>query len=232
MAVLTDLNTKEISHRIKAIGLSSGAELVGFVSADRFDDAPRGHRPSDLLPDARSAIVLACGRKLNEDRNYVELVGRYYLLRFVAAKESVLILRQQSAKCVEKVASYLEDEGFKAVIEWCGWSTTLSFRRAAYEGGLGVFGKGGFVIHPKYGPLNILAAIATDAPLENATPLNLDLCKDCTKCIEACEKYGAITQNGFDTQKCRVFDVWDPKTRLRIYGPCNAECVNVCPIGK
>lgn len=226
------MNTKEIAEKIKAIALSSGAELVGFVSADQFDDAPEGHRPRNLLPDAKSVIVLACGRKLNEDRSYVRMVGRYYLLNFITLKESVRILRQQATRCVEKVARYLQDEGFKAVIEWCGWSTTLSFRRAAYYAGLGVFGKGGFVIHPEYGPLNILAGIVTNAPLESGTPLNLDLCKDCTKCIEACEKYGAITQNRFDTQKCRVFDLWDPKTKSRIYGPCNAECVNVCPIGK
>jgi epoxyqueuosine reductase QueG len=35
-----------------------GADFFGVVSADAFDDAPSGHRPKDVLPSAKSIIVI------------------------------------------------------------------------------------------------------------------------------------------------------------------------------
>lgn len=36
-----------------------GARLVGVASVDRFAEAPRGHRPDDLLPGAQAVVVVA-----------------------------------------------------------------------------------------------------------------------------------------------------------------------------
>jgi epoxyqueuosine reductase QueG len=35
-----------------------GARLVGVASVDRFAEAPRGHRPADLLPGAQAVVVV------------------------------------------------------------------------------------------------------------------------------------------------------------------------------
>jgi len=41
------------------LDISHDAALVGVASADRFDAAPKGHRPDDFVPDAQSVVVVA-----------------------------------------------------------------------------------------------------------------------------------------------------------------------------
>ena len=107
---------------------------------------------------------------------------------------------------------------------------------ASYLGGLGVFGRGNFVVHPQLGHLNILACIVTDAQLKYGNPLQIDVCGDCLECIKSC-KYGAFrkAEEGFEWngEKCRCYDlIMNPVTLKWTYGPCNSKCVNLCPIGK
>jgi len=233
--VTKNLETEKLTEKIRTLGLSSGAELVGIASAEQLEGAPMGHRPSDILPDARSVVVLACGRKLNEDRHYFYWWHHGIAIKIVALKLTIKWRRKRAVQCVNKVASFLKNAGFKAVVEWCGWADKLSFKRVLYYAGLGVFGKGGFIIHPKHGPLNVLGCIVTDAPLKYGTPLNLDLCGECIECMKAC-KYGALKKQGksftWIGRKCRVYDkIMNPVTERWTYGPCNSKCINVCPIG-
>lgn len=230
-------NIEELSNEIKSLGLKTGAELVGFASAEELEKgSKKDHRPSDLLANAKSVIVLACGRKLNEDRNYVYRWGPDYALTYIKLKDGIKQLRTEARECIEAVKNYLIERNFKAVTEPHGWSGIISFKQAAYLAGLGVFGKGSFVIHPKLGHVNILACILTDAPLQYGTPLSLDVCGDCMECIKAC-KYGAFRKvdGKFEWigEKCRCYDlIMNPVTLKWTYGPCNSKCVNVCPIGK
>jgi epoxyqueuosine reductase QueG len=231
------LEAAKLTDKIKTIALSSGAELVGIASAEQLEEgSPKGHRPSDLMLNAKSAIILACGRKLNEDRNYVYKWGPDYSLTFIKLKDEVTQRRKEARGCIEAVKNFLIEKNFKAVTEPHGWSGILSFKMAAYLAGLGVFGKGSFVVHPKLGHLNILACILTDAPLQYGTPLTMDVCGDCIECIKAC-KYGAFKKVGgshkWIAEKCRCYDlIMNPVTLKWTYGPCNSKCVNVCPIGK
>ena len=229
--------TDKLTDEIRNLGLSTGAELVGFASAEKLErDAPNGHKPSDLMLNARSVIVLACGRKLNEDRDYVYKWGSNFALTYIKLKDAVKQRRTEARRSVVAVKNFLAEREFEVVTEMHGWSGVLSFKMAAYLAGLGVFGKGGFVVHPKLGPLNILTCILTDAPLDYDAPLKIDVCGDCMECIKAC-KYGAFRKesNGFRWigEKCRCYDlIMNPVTLKWTYGPCNSKCVNVCPIGK
>ncbi len=44
---------------MKKFVLSKGADLVGIASVDRFNGAPDGHKPEDILPDAKNVVVCA-----------------------------------------------------------------------------------------------------------------------------------------------------------------------------
>ena len=44
---------------IKRFAMENGADFIGIASPDRFDGAPKGHHPVDLLKEVRSIIV--CG---------------------------------------------------------------------------------------------------------------------------------------------------------------------------
>ena len=234
---MTNREAGDLTGRIRALAFGNGAELVGFASAEEMKNgAPKGHKPSDLLRSAKSIITLACGGSLNEDRDYVYHWGPNYSLTYIQLKDEIKWIRRKSKGSMEAVSNLLRQEGWKVVTEPHGWSGILSFKTAAYLGGLGVLGKGNFILHPELGPLNVLACIVTDAPLKYDKPLTVDVCKDCVECIKAC-KYGAFKKTGNSFawlgDKCRSYDlIMNPVTLKWTYGPCNSKCVNVCPVGK
>ena len=225
------------TDEIRTLGLEAGADLVGFTSAERLEEsAPKGHRPSDLMLNAKSAIILACGRQLNEDRNYFYKWGPDFSLTYIKLKDEIKQLRRKTRQSIEAVKNFLMERDFKVATEPHGWSGILSFKMTAYLAGLGVFGKGSFLVHPRLGPLNILACILTNAALEYGAPLKINVCGDCIECIKAC-KYGAfkkVSENyKWIPEKCRSYDlIMNPVTLKWTYGPCNSKCVHVCPIGK
>ena len=49
-----------ISKDVKEIAFNLGAELCGIASIDRFDDAPEGSHPLDILPTCKSVISFVC----------------------------------------------------------------------------------------------------------------------------------------------------------------------------
>ena len=50
----------ELTQEVKEFALKEiGADLVGIADVERFAGAPPGHRPGELLPGARSVIVMA-----------------------------------------------------------------------------------------------------------------------------------------------------------------------------
>ena len=232
-----DYKPEKLSEEINALGLKTGANLVGFTSAIKIEEgAPTNHKPSVLMPKAKSIITLACGRKLNEDRDYEYEWGPGYSKTYIKLKDCLVPLRKEARISVDAVKDFLKKKGFITVTEMHGWSGILSFKMAAYLAGLGVFGKGSFIVHPKLGPLNILSCILTDAVLQYGTPLTIDVCGECNECIKAC-KYGAFRKEGKKNiwigEKCRCYDlIMNPVTLKWTYGPCNSTCANVCPIGK
>jgi epoxyqueuosine reductase QueG len=231
------MTEKNLTKELKKLALETGAELVGISSAEKLEqESLPGHRPSDLLKTSRSVILLACGRSLNEDRDYVYNWGPGYSLTFISLKDETKWRRKQAKRSIYAVQDFLQQRGFHTVIESHGWTGVLSFKLAAYLGGLGVLGKGNFIVNPKLGPLNVLACILTDAQLEYGEPLNVDVCKDCIECIKAC-KYGAFKKDGdsyiWIGEKCRCYDlIMNPVTLKWTYGPCNSKCVHACPVGK
>ena len=48
------------SKRIKEILFGLGADLCGIASIDRFENAPKGYHPLDVLPTCKSVISFGC----------------------------------------------------------------------------------------------------------------------------------------------------------------------------
>lgn len=48
------------SKDVKEIFFSLGADLCGIASINRFDDAPSGYHPLDVLPSCKSVISFVC----------------------------------------------------------------------------------------------------------------------------------------------------------------------------
>ena len=231
------MTTNDLSETIRTVAQDAGAELVGFTPVDKLEtEAPTGHKPSNLLPHARSIIVLAGGNKLNEDRHYVREIGSLSTMTHIELKNSVKLERRRTRTCIQAVYDLLIKQGYQAAVETHGWYDTLSFKQAALHAGLGVIGRGTFIIHPEYGTINVLACIVTNARLTYDQPLDMDLCKDCVICIQAC-KYGTYRKRGdifeWNGGRCRFYNIIHKGNgTITTYGPCNGDCINFCPIGR
>ena len=82
------MSAKKFTEDLKKLALETGAELVGITSAEKLEkESLPGHRPSDLLKTSRSVILLACGRSLNEDRDYVYNWGPGFSLTLISLKD-------------------------------------------------------------------------------------------------------------------------------------------------
>lgn len=229
------------SEDIKRYATEKGADLVGIASVDRFEGYPEGRRPEDLLPDAKSVIVVGV-------RVLADTVKPNLLLSALHH----ITLNLYHNQIAYDVGRLLDDHDFKAVVvphrignmdpdlrkspDYMNIYPKLfcvSTRHAAVEAGIGIFGKSRLLITPRFGPRQRLAAIVTDAELtpdEKITPDEaLRLCPlGCTACIDACPGR-AISPDGLAWEKCN--DVIRPHNGQYGYSACS-ECLTSCPIGK
>ncbi len=229
------------SEDIKRFATEKGADLVGIASVDRFTGYPEGRRPEDLLPDAKSVIVVGV-------RVLADTVKPNLLLSALHH----ITLNLYHNQIAYDVGRLLDENDFKAVVvphrignmdpdlrkspDYMNIYPKLfcvSTRHAAVEAGIGIFGKSRLLITPRFGPRQRLAAIVTDAefaPDEKITPDEARLLcpPGCTACIDACPGR-AISNAGLAWEKCN--EVIRPHNGQYGYSACS-ECMTSCPIGK
>lgn len=193
---------------IKQYILSEGADLVGISPVGRFEGAPSGHRPLDLLPAAKSVIsfgirlvdsvvdyheyLLGAESRIPQDNRATLLVQNFYLElgHFVQDRELNLLA------C--KVALELERQGFKtlptpatqtgAELLVSNYFGFFSQRHAAVRAGLGEFGYNNIVLNPEFGPRVRYGSVITEAEFDYDSLLSKKVCprETCRKCLEAC----------------------------------------------
>jgi epoxyqueuosine reductase QueG len=182
-----------------------GADLVGVASVDRFEQAPEGHRPKDILPGARAVVAIA--KRI--PNGVVEGPATSY-------HHAMNILHAQLDLIACQVALFLEREGGLAVPipsdePYYHWEAEnlygrgdLSHKHAAQAAGLGRLGKNSLLITPEFGNRVHLVSVVTSVELEPDPVIERRLCPDgCTLCIEACP-VGAIGEGQRVNQRlCR-----------------------------
>jgi epoxyqueuosine reductase QueG len=111
----------------------------------------------------------------------------------------------------------------------------LSFKLAAYEAGLGVYGRQSLIITPEYGPRVNFGVVLTDASIKPDKPLkDFNPCKECYTCAKLCPVKAINARmpppTGFNRKRCLNFiDNIRQKTegRVKLCG----YCYNHCPAG-
>lgn len=228
------------ADEVKRVALAKGADLVGIASADRFRDYPEGKRPEDLLPTARSVIVVGVRVLPDTVRPNLLLSALHHI--------TLNLYHNQVAYDVGRL---LDDHGHRAVVvphrignfdpdlrkspdymDIYPRLFTLSTRHAAVEAGLGIFGKSRLLITPGFGPRQRVAAVVTDAELAPDAKVTAEearkLCPPaCHACIDACPGQ-ALSDGGIAWQKCN--EVIRPHNGLYGYSACS-ECMLACPTG-
>jgi epoxyqueuosine reductase len=215
---------------VKELAHSLGADLVGVAQSKSFVEAPEGHRPEDLLQGAQSVIVMAIHLL---DASLESAPNREYSITYS-------VVNRELDRIAFRVASFLQDKGYRALqvpasppYDVSRNMGDLSHRHAGHLAGLGVFGKNSLLLSTKFGPRIRLVSVITDAPLTADKPLDLDLCKNCDKCIRACPAGALKGERIVDKLRCDAHHVEvGRQLQLEDWEQICGVCIRVCPVGK
>jgi len=220
-----------IEKRIKTFALERGADVVGIAPVERFEGAPKGFHPCDLLPGARSVIV----------------IGKCYPLAVLEGKSMTAMTKVSATifdtldRCAHELSLLVEGLGGLALpipadSPYLYWEPSrrhgkgdLSHRHAAVLAGLGSLGKNGLLLHPKLGNRLNLDSIITTLPLKGDPLVEKELCiNNCSRCVDACptkaiQKGKKVIQN-----RCRKVHTFKTARGFELWACW--ECRRVCPI--
>lgn len=153
------------SEIVKQYGMDEGANVVGVASSKDFDSVPEGFKPSNVMKNCCSVIVLGA----TFDQEVLNSIDEYS-----ASRNTMLTKMTKMAKEVSKRikadaykikhisaagGKWVEGDGKK---EFLG---LISLKHAAEIAGLGGIGKNYLLTNPKYGNFLWFSAVLTDAEL-------------------------------------------------------------------
>ncbi|UCG82066.1 MAG: epoxyqueuosine reductase [Dehalococcoidia bacterium] len=219
-----------IVERLKQYAVNLGADLVGIASVDRFDKAPMGHQPEDILP--RSRAVISCAVRIPASTLDGSPTAYHRALEIVHTQLDVLAC---------KIALFIESEGGSAIPvpadePYRHWESNrsygrgdLSHKHAAQAAGLGRLGKNSLLITPQHGNRVHLVSVVTDVNLTPDSILDWEPCYNgCTLCIQACPAE-AIEEGQVEQALCRSV-MFERLPKGPVIESCRA-CRRVCPAG-
>ncbi|MEM7426206.1 MAG: hypothetical protein AAF441_08920 [Pseudomonadota bacterium] len=176
--------TANLSGEVKAAARRFGADVVGIAPVERWDEhVPEGHRPADLLPGARSVVVVGArgptaGAWRSPNPRVMEVLG----------------LDFANDRAIAALTGWIEAEHRYQAIQAPGLSVAghmppFSYMLAAVLAGLGTRSfAANIVLNPKYGLLYYSACITT-LELEPDDMLEQDVCP-APMCVTLYEKSG------------------------------------------
>lgn len=213
-------------EHVKAEALKGGASVCGIADAAAFDDqAPSGYRPRDLLPGAKSVVVLGGAAPRAGDWASPNL-----------AVLSTMSTSDRINAPARRVAVHIEDKlGYYALHvpggAVSGHEPLMSLMLAAELAGLGTRSLAGPILNEQFGML-YLAAVITTLPLLADGPLAQPVCpapscqemwerERTTPCLAVCPigsggclggrlENGRIAERSYDRELChaRVHTHW------------------------
>ena len=215
------------SSMIKEMAIDLGADIVGIASVDRFEGAPPGHGPLDLMPEAKSVIVMGIRipdpvveydtyhikmKEMPQETAINVLMENFYMLMGHYSLD--LMLNTMAVKIANKVEI---NWGFRALPTPNTIHTGLgnpvrgplmgffSQRHAATRAGLGEFGFSGLVLTPQFGPRVRFVSVITEAGLEPDPLITEKICfrgacggEDGPKCFQRCADGALQLRDGLD----------------------------------
>jgi len=201
----------------------AGADLVGIAPVERFEGAPKRHKPEDILPGAKSVVAMAKRIPLP----IVKSIPSPYYDRF-----GYHDLNAHLRELTYNVSVFIEDLGFEAFpldpsvddkareveilqeapepkIKILG---DFSHRHAIVAAGLGEFAASSMVVVPKFGPRVRVVSVITTAPIEPSrllggkTKFNLCRPEECgLQCVKKCPAKALPGDGTIDHFKCRNY---------------------------
>ncbi|MDP2726735.1 MAG: hypothetical protein Q8P59_04255 [Dehalococcoidia bacterium] len=223
----------DLTQKVRDFAQQWDADFVGVAPVDRFDNAPPGKRPRDLLPKALSvvAIGVAMNRGVMEAneiafRGLRHAIYPYMLYGYVQLNGHLATIAHHLSRMLEKeghVTLPIPPSPPSDALDSVG---VFSNRHAAVAAGLGQFGWHSLLIMPQAGSRLRLVSIITEAelkpdPMYSGRPI-CDVKKCRYVCVRRCPtgaismKDGTEVSIGGQDLQYAVIDKW--KCRLGIGG--------------
>ncbi len=185
------------AEEVKEFVRNQDVDYVGISPIERFSHAPENRRPADLLPEARSVIVIgmrilnAVSKGARRAYTYPEMAH----LRLPHRLFGYMQLNRTMDWTNHNLARLLERKGYASLPipasppedtqELFG---VFSNRHAAVAAGIGELGWNGLLVAPQVGPKLRVASLITEAELESDPMYNgASLCVP-EKCKYTCVK--------------------------------------------
>jgi epoxyqueuosine reductase QueG len=224
-----DALARDLTREVKALAGSLGAVLAGVAPAERWTDPPpfdgasvrvyphTGYRPDELLPSARSVVVVAA-RYLDGLMEHLITGCRTTSLQ---NNFGYVHLNRKLNHVTCQLAEWLEDCGYPSLPlganvgsrwdarrddrpEYRGAAYGLfSMKRAAVLAGVGRAARNGLVATLELGPRVRLGAVITAAPLDGDPLLPGDPCPPtCDVCARVCPSDALGRDRPVDHLRC------------------------------
>ena len=216
---------KKIS--LEKIARKAGALVFGVADPDQFTAAPEGRRPKDLLPGAKSVIVIGGAKPRAGDW----ASPKFQHMELSSTNDRITAIAMKLSHTIEREFGYYAVTTPPGVDE--GQQPFLSISLAAELAGCGTKSLAGTILSPDHGFV-YLAVVITTLPLPFDKPLDTPVCpaKPCidmyeetgrTPCTAVCDASsgGCLSgkiENGqwqdryYDAARCtaRVYNHWIP----------------------
>lgn len=193
------MRVDEIKHVMHGFGI----DLCGIAPVDRFDGAPDGFHPRQVMPDCKTVLVF--GKRLPSGTVGCSVTGPYTVARDMITdaldKVSVRLcdLLEQRGIAAAPVGSISPVKFDPANGRSRG---VISLKHAAVAAGMGRIGRNTLLVTPMLGNLVWLGAVLTDAVFSPDPVMDGDPCPpECKLCIDACP-VGALGAPEMDQQAC------------------------------
>ena len=212
---------------VKELAKDCGADIVGIASVDRFEGAPPGHGPLDLMPESKSVIVAGIripDPVVDYERYHLKMeeMAPDFAIEAVAENFYMLMGHYNIDTMLNTMALRLANKleinwGFRALPTPNTIKTGLgqpvmgarfgffSQRHAATRAGLGEFGFNNIIVTPGFGPRVRFVSVITEAELEPDPLVAEKIClreqcggKDGPKCFQRCGAGALQLRDGID----------------------------------
>jgi len=190
------------SDIVKEYGLNAGASIVGIAAAKDFCLAPEGFKPTDIMKECLSVIVLGTpSPKEALLKTSIE---------YTANRNVMLNKMTNTAKTVAKK---LTTQGYKAkAISASGGKTVdgklyghISLKHAAELAGLGHINRIYLLTNTQHGQLLWLSAVLTNADLPQDKEAQYKTCDNCNKCVKTFPSEALNDPTIFGKKECTKF---------------------------
>ena len=195
------------SRRVKEIMFALGADLCGIASIDRFDNAPKGYHPLDVLPTCKSVISFGCrfpvGTLICKSHiPYTRVRNSITPKMDAIALDFCIEMEKNQIVCVPIPTN--ESQWDKNTGRY---RSVVSQKHAAQAAGLGTIGRHSLLITPEFGSMVWLGTVLCEQEFES-DEMKEPLCNNCNLCVDICP-VNALANQEIKQQSCWDFAFGD-----------------------